>query len=161
MDTKNKKSFMGVCSSMIYLSIQRSWENSWRCWTWCCLAEDSRGLNPQSSYSPPCNSFQTHRTCLLCSEFRSKIQLIWWNWGAQGREESVPFSACPQNSGDKEEWGSSAPSLPYQTLPGLWKWKSLGNTEPRRLHLNLLGGFVPGSPASFAVTWRGETQSNN
>lgn len=155
---------MGVCRSMkcmIYLSIQRNWENSWSAElgavyqripvVWTPTAVIHLLPIPSKHIVPVC--------CAQNSE--AKFSSDGGTGGAQGTEESVPLSASPKNSGDKQEWGSSAPSLPYQTLSGLWKWKNLRNTEPRRLHLNLLGGLVPvllpGSPASFYLAW-GDTE---
>lgn len=59
---------------------------------------------------------------------------------------------------------------PYQDSEKQKSFKKSRTTEctsqkEGRLHLNLPGGLVPVlftvSPASFAVTWGGETQSNN
>lgn len=86
---------------------------------------------------------------------------------AQGTEASVPFSAFPETSGDKAGMGSSVPSLPYQTLPGLWKMEKFQGTQ--KYWVSLTAGrevtpeFAWGICACSAHwnTWGGETQSNN
>lgn len=79
-----------------------------------------------------------------------------WKFWGQGRNGVPHFLHClikPYQGSEKQKSFKK-----YRTT-------ECTSQEEGRLHLNLLGGLVPVlltvSPASFAVTWGGETLSNN